>query len=108
MQDTELAFVIADVAKTPAGHKVAWLQLHVEDRGTAAQEGRPLPVGDRIAGHTVQCGERHETSAMHYSRMLTRVQQTICAEGKGLIRAFGWSDLLGGVTFATSQEGLQG
>ena len=48
-RDTKMALVLVDVAKAPADHKVAWLQLHPQGQGTAAQEGRPGAVGDRIA-----------------------------------------------------------
>ena len=59
---TKLALVLADVAKAPAEHKVAWLQLQPQGQGTAAREGRPDPVCDKITKHTVDSGEGYESS----------------------------------------------
>ena len=73
-KDTKVALVLADVAKAPAEHKVAWLQLHLKDKAPQLRKVALIPVGDRIARHAVHCGENYETcdccggdhSTMHF------------------------------------------
>ena len=116
LQTLAKALVIACVVKAPCVAQGRLASAACQGQGTAAQEGRPVAVDDRIARHTVQWGESYEISdccggdhrTMHDLRKLRRrleplvesriqnlshtVLETICPEGR-LIRAYGWSDL---------------
>ena len=52
-KDTKVALVLADVAKAPAEHKVAWLQLHLKDKAQQLTNAGSDPVCDRIVRHTI-------------------------------------------------------
>ena len=70
-KDTKVALVLADVAKAPADHKVAWLQLYLKDKAPQLRKVALIPSVTEspdipsIVGKTSDCcGADHST--MHY------------------------------------------
>ena len=74
----KLALVLADVAKAPAEHKVAWLQLHLKDKAPQLRKVALIPLVTELPDIPSHSGESHEISdccggdhsTMHYPRVL--------------------------------------
>ena len=115
-KDTKMALVLVDVAKAPADHKVAWLQLHLKDKAPQLRKVALVPLVtelpdipsivvkttkpvNALEAITVRCTIREccLEDPSRWTKLRSKpephVLQTICPEGKGLIRTYGWSDL---------------
>ena len=115
-KDTRVALVLVDVAKAPADHKVAWLQLHLKDKAPQLRKVALVPLVSELPdipsivvkatkpvsaqeAVTVRCTIREcclddpSRWTKFKSKPEPHVLQTICPEGRGLIRTYGWSDL---------------
>ena len=111
-----MALVLVDVAKAPTNHKVAWLQLHLKDKAPQVRKVALVPLVTGLAdiptivvkttkpvnaleAMTVRCTIREccFEDPSRWTKLRSKpepyVLQTICPEGKGLIRTYGWSDL---------------
>ena len=109
---TKVALVLVDVAKAPTNHKVAWPQLHLKDKAPQLRKVALVPLVtelpdipsivvkttkpvNALEAMTVRCTIREccLEDPSRWTKLRSKpephVLQTICPEGKGLIRTYG-------------------